>query len=288
MKVGRLLAVVLTPLLVMLANAGVASAAQAPAHTCSGPSISKPGILAPGTYGPLTVKGVCVIPGGNVTIEGGVKVTADSALLANFPGQPNVPEGDANVVVKGNVWVGFRGTIVLGCSPALGCVNTTADNVTGNVTGSGALGMLLHSDTIGGRITQKNGGGGTSCMPVGIFVALANPPFSAYEDDHVGGGITVTGLRTCWLGLTRDVVGQGVRIVDNASGDPDGAEILSNRVEGSLVCYANSMVWDSAEASFGHLFPRTAEPNTVEGSRMGQCRLASPSTPGGKPGPGPF
>jgi hypothetical protein len=65
-------------------------------------------------------------------------------------------------------------------------------------------------------------------------------------------------------------------------------EILANHIEGNLVCLGNSRTWDSAEASFGHLFPRVPQPNTAEGRRGGQCVLSSPTTPGGPHGPGPF
>ena len=73
-------------------------------------------------------------------------------------------------------------------------------------------------------------------------------------------------------------------------GDPEGVEILSNTIANNLVCTDNSAVWDSSEANFGqpHLYPRTPQPNKVGDDRKGQCELASPSTPGGRRGPGPF
>jgi len=48
------------------------------------------------------------------------------------------------------------------------------------------------------------------------------------------------------------------------------------------------MTWNSSEASMSHLFPRIPQPNTVGRNRIGQCVLASPTTPGGPRGPGPF
>src|SRR5262249_647860 len=89
------------------ATTASADAPPKPATTCSGASLQSPGIIPPGTYGPLTVNGVCVMPGGSVHVDGNVVVTPGSVLLANFPPPaPGSPEGDATVAVDGNVLVG--------------------------------------------------------------------------------------------------------------------------------------------------------------------------------------
>jgi hypothetical protein len=259
-------------------------------HVCSG-SLANPGVLAPGTYHHLVVSGLCVIPGGRVVVRDGVSINSDSTLLANFPPIPNrFPEGDATVLIRGNALVGDGATLVLGCSPHLGCANTTHDEVFGNIRGDDALGILLHSDQIFGNVSQEGGGGGTTCTPTGIFTALANPVFSDYEDDLITGRIQVAGLRSCWLGLARDQVGQSAVLAANTLADPDAIEILANHISDDLVCVGNSMVWDSAEAMEGQpgLYPRVPEPNDVDGHRVGQCRLASPPSAGAPPGPGPF
>ena len=95
-------------------------------------------------------------------------------------------------------------------------------------------------------------------------------------------------LESCWLGLARLKVAGNMRIIRNQLADPDAIEILSNVIHGRLACRENSQVWNSAEVSEETLYPRTPEPNTVFGVRVGQCRLASPETEGGEPGPGPF
>jgi hypothetical protein len=145
------------------------SASGSTGITCSG-SFTSPGHIAPGTYASIRVVGFCFIPGGDVIVNGDVTVTKGATLLANFPaGTPLGPEGDANVLVKGSVFVGERAVLLLGCSLGIGCVNTTFDTVKGNVAASNALGVVLHSDVIGGNVHFDGGGGGVTCTPSGFF-----------------------------------------------------------------------------------------------------------------------
>lgn len=276
------------------AAATTASAAPpAPAFTCTGASLQSPGVIPPGTYGSLTVNGVCLIPGRHgdtVNVQGNVNVTPGSTLLANFPALgPGMPEGDATVNVGRNVLVGTGATLILGCTPSNNCVNTTHDTVGGNLVADAPLGVLVHGDAIAGNVTHTGGGGGVSCTTSsGFFAAIGLPVFSAYEDSSVGGNVVLSGIRSCWLGLARVQVGGNAIFEDNNLADPDAIEILSNTISHNLICQGNSMVWNSFEAGEQGLFPRVPAPNTVLGQRIGQCVLASPTTPGGPLGPGPF
>jgi hypothetical protein len=102
----------------------------------------------------------------------------------------------------------------------------------------------------------------------------------------------MNGLRTCWFGLARDTVKSYVTININKTADPDAIEVLANHIGKSLSCAGNRHpgaqpkgalpIWDSAEAGSG-LYPRVSEPNTVGGSRSGQCVKASPIKLGGPP-----
>jgi hypothetical protein len=82
-------------------------------------------------------------------------------------------------------------------------------------------------------------------------------------------------------------VGGNLDMLHNQLADPDAIEIISNDISGNLLCQKNSRVWDSADLSES-LYPRLAEPNSVDGHRIGQCVLASPASEGGPSGPGPF
>ena len=132
-----------------------------------------------------------------------------------------------------------------------------------------------------------------------MFGAVKSPVFSDLEDSTVRGNIVISGLKSCWLGLARVKVGGSVTVDNNAMADPDAIEVLATDIAKNLSCSGNSHpaglppiaqpVWDSADTSpSGALYPRAAEPNTVGGTRSGQCVLASPATPGGSPGPGAF
>jgi len=270
------------------ATAAHADDSQHQKLTCSGASLQFPGVIAPGTYDSITVSGVCLIPGGSVHVDRNLVVTSGSLLLANFPAfGPGLPAGDADVSVGGNVLVGNGAALVMGCAPSFGCAITTNDVISGNLVADEPLGVIVHGTTVRGNVVETGGGGGVTCDPVGVFTQIGLPAFSAYDDSSIGGNFTVTGLRSCWFGAARVRVGGSAIFTNNNLADPDAIEILSNNISGNLVCEANSMMWNSFEASEA-LFPRVPAPNTVGGKRIGQCVLASPTTPGGPLGPGPF
>lgn len=132
------------------------SAAAASGPTCSG-TLAAPGSIAPGTYSSLRVIGFCLgPPTGNVIVKGDVTVAKGAALAANYPSfGPGAPEGDANWLVRGSVLVGQGSTLLLGCEPAVGCVNTRFDTVTGNVDANGALGSSSIAASSGATCPTK-------------------------------------------------------------------------------------------------------------------------------------
>lgn len=289
---------------------GASSEGEHGGYTCSGGSSApsfNPSIIPPGSYESVTVTGTCLIPGGKVDVEGNLSVRAGAVLVTNFPGPPpgqqGPPEDDAILNVGGDTFVGHGATLIMGCAPSFGCQVTTTDQVEGNFRADGALGVILHADTIDGNLTIRGGGGQDyNCAPQGGFAAFGSPVYSTFEDGTIGGNLTVSSYQSCWLGLTRTEVGGNVSYRNNALGDPDAIEILSNSIGGNLTCRGNQFVdtsqtppvfslhspWDSTEAPNGDLFPRQPEPNTVSGKRLGQCVLASPTLPNLPPGPGPF
>ena len=248
------------------------------------------GTIAPGTYESITVTGTCLIPSGIVRVRGGVSVKQGAVFLANFPAGPG-PEGDATLLVGGDLTVGPGAMVFLGCSPAIGCVNTTSDRINGDVRADRPLGLLFHSNSIGGGISLQGGGGGVTCTPSGIFAQFGSPVYSTFEDNTIGGDVSIANYRSCWLGFIRNHSRGDVSIVNNQLADLDAIEINANTIAGDLNCRKNSFVWDSSEASFGQtaLWPRTQAPNTVRGERTGQCdKLQDPTTEGGTRGPSRF
>lgn len=262
-----LIAVAATGALLLVGSGTVRAAAPAAAgFTCSG-TLTAPGSISPGTYSSIRVVGLCLgPPTGNVIVRGDVTVAAGAALAANYPAfAPGAPEGDANWLVKGNIAVGAGGTLLLGCEPAVNCVNTTFDTVRGNVDADAALGVILHSDIIGGNVSYKGGGGGRNCKPG--FGPFAFGVYSDAEDDVIRGNLTVTGLRSCWFGEFRNIIVGNDTVTGNRFADPDATEVANNEVFGSLTCVDNR-----PDAQFGD---STQPPNIVIGAIRGECKPLS-------------
>jgi hypothetical protein len=250
----------------VLIGTGTVSAAGSSGLTCSG-SFTAPGSIAPGTYSSLRVVGFCLgPPSGNVIIKGDVTVASGAALGANYPAfSPGAPEGDANWLVKGDILVGHGATLLLGCAPEVNCINTTHDAVRGNVSANGALGVILHSSTVGGNVSYDGGGGGVNCTPG--FGPFGFGVYSDAEDDIIGGNLTVSGLRSCWFGEFRDIILGNNSVTQNRFADPDATEIANNEVFGSLACFNNV-----PDAQFGDA---AQPPNVVIGAIRGECKPIS-------------
>jgi len=258
----------------MLMTAGVASAASR--YTCSG-SFDNPGVLS-GTYPTnVVVSGFCVTAG-PTTVSGNLFVQRGSALIAD------------DFTTTGNIHVGRGATLVGGPTEEgdeSGPPPAPSFHVGGNLVATQPLGVVLHGSDIAGNVVETGGGGGFTCDPSGIFAAFDSPVFSVIgEGSHVGGNVTISGLTSCWLGLTHSRFDGNIHVLNNQLADPDAVEILDNDIAGNIVCEQNSMMWDSADITEA-LYPRQWEQNRVSGIRVGQCVVAPPLTPGGA-SPGAF
>lgn len=260
---------------------------------CSGGSLAAPNFvnIAAGTYDSITITEFCAVmlpTTGTVRDEGKLTMSG-GGLFGNSP--------TASLIVEDNVKLTNAFFVDIGCGAGNGCTlaNDNAYRIAGNIDSRGTIDLHMHGLQIEGNVSIQDGGGGAYCVP--------DFHFSNLEDSNVGGNVTISGLKSCWSGLTRDHIEGNVRVENNQLADPDAIEILSNAIEGNLSCKGNQLFdftatpavppvlhnpWDSAEAGFPDLFPRVAEPNTVHGHRSGQCVLASPATMGGPLGPGPF
>jgi hypothetical protein len=250
----------------LLLGTGTVSAASSSALTCSG-TLAAPGSIAPGTYASIKVTGFCLgPPTGSVIVKGDVTVAKGAALAANYPAfTTSSPEGDANWLVKGNVTVGKGATLLLGCEPAVGCVNTTFDTVKGSLDADGALGVILHSSIIGGNVNYHGGGGGVNCTPG--FGPFAFGVYSDAEDDVIAGNLSVSDLHSCWFGEFRNIIMGSDTVTGNRFADPDATEIANNQVFGSLGCFNNVPI-----AQFGD---SVQPPNVVIGAIRGECKALS-------------
>jgi hypothetical protein len=265
-------------------------------RVCTG-TPEAPGTLAGVYFGTVFVEGVCAVNAGEARVFGNLIVRPDSALVAAFALDHETAGGSSSLSVAGNLLVQNGAAALLGCEaehfPCIDDPNPEAptlssqDRIYGHLLGQQPLGIVAHNDVVFGSILQVGGGGGVTCEPSGIFTAFGSPVYSDYEDTAISGSLHVIGFNSCWLGVIRTHVGGSVHLINNQLADPDAIEILSNQIRGNLGCFHNSQVWNSADEGES-LYPRSPQPNTVGGKRLGQCVLASPATEGGPLGPGPF
>jgi hypothetical protein len=236
---------------VLLAKGGGSSLA------CAG------GSIAAGTYSSVTVAGPCSVDSGSVTVTGNLVVAPGGALIAAF--------GGSDLTVAGNLSVGSNGVLILGCEPfAFTCFNdpdqvnggtlSAAGTVGQNLTADGALAVLVHNTAVAGNAVVDGGGGGVNCDPVLLGIS---PAYATFEDVSIGRNASISGWRSCWLGFFRNTVAGNVNFSDNIVADPDGNEVATNIIGGTLNCSGNNpaaQVGDSGGA-----------PNTVGRKATGEC-----------------
>ena len=210
---------------------------------------------------------------GSVTVRDDLVIKKGAALIAAF--------GGSNVTVNGDLRVEQNGVLALGCVPtSFACLDdpnqggnpnqpptySAAGKVGHDLTADNALAVVVHNTSIGHNVDQHGGGGGLTCEPV----LLGAPAYTTYEDSTIGGNVSITGLRTCWLGFLNNTVGHNVTFNNNVTfnastgaGDPDGNEIAANTISGDLHCTRNfpaPQIGDSTLAL-----------NIVGGHATGQC-----------------
>ena len=238
-----------------LAMPGTASAVPSDATCVGGP-------VAPGTYGNLEIAGVCMAVDGDVHVMGSLTVDSGATLIAVF--------SSSNVTIDGNAVVSPGGSMFLGCEPeAFPCFDdpsgllATHDVIRGTLVANGALASVVHHSTIGSGLRQSGGGGGVTCDTPIPGAPPFLPAYSDYEDNAISGGVTVSNLTTCWLGLFRNHVNGTVNYNNNKLADPDANEVANNTVRGSLKCTGNDPAVQIGDSGGG--------PNTVTGMVTGQC-----------------
>jgi hypothetical protein len=248
------------------------AAAGASAFTCSGGSLLAPQVIPSGTYKSVTVAdGFCVMQG-TYNITGGLTVGPgaflDAAVFFGFPPYDYGAPCNVFVKVSGGVRVGPDAALYFGNGEGTGCPSSN-DMVSGGLTASNAASIVVHGTTVNGGITVQGGGGGTDCQPTD------SSPFAPYtdvEDSHVNGGISVTGLSTCWTGIIRDSVKGTVSVNNNTMGDPDAIEIGLNEIRGTLACSGNALAFPGPGGVPTNSFDGSPpNPNVVTGAETGQC-----------------
>src|SRR5579862_8943900 len=186
--------------------------------TCTG------GPVAPGVYSNLNIAGVCLLAAGKVTVQHNLTVLPGATLVGvvgGFGGGGSTLPPSPDLTVDGNLDVQANATLILGCEPiAFNCANDTSgfpgtlstrDTIGGNLTAENAYEVVVHHTAIGGNVTVSGGGGGVNC---------ANFQYGDFEDDIIGGNLTITGWQSCWLGFFRDTIMHNVDFNGNTTADP--------------------------------------------------------------------
>jgi hypothetical protein len=267
----------------LVAPLGLASANAAPAsYTCSGGTLLSPVVIPAGTYGSVTIAdGICAMQG-NYTIKGGLTVEPgaflDAAVFFGFPPYDYGAACNVSVSVSGGVTVGQGAALYFGNGAGTGCPSSN-DVIKGGLRATGAESIVVHGTTINGGMTVIGGGGGTSCSPTDIS------PFGPYtnlEDSHVNGGVSISGLSTCWIGVIRNEINGGLQINNNTLGDTDAIEVGINSIHGTMACSGNQLdpavppdLTPGDHAGNGtptnYFDGQGPFPNTVTGRATGQC-----------------
>ena len=228
------------------------------------------GPVAPGVYSNLNIAGVCFLAAGKVIVQHNLTVLPGATLVGvvgGFGGGGSTLPPSPDLTVNGNLDVQANATLVLGCEPiAFNCANdtggfpgtlSTRDTIGGNLTAENAFEVVVHHTAIRGNATLSGGGGGVSCA-LG-FAA----PYGDFEDDVIGGNLTITGWQSCWLGFFRDTIMHNAYFNGNTTADPDGNEIANNTILGDLHCDGNSPSPHTGDSLGG--------PSVLVGNASGQC-----------------
>jgi hypothetical protein len=159
--------------------------------------------------------------------------------------------GDGPVTIRGGLIVQAGATLVLGNEE--NPVHTAT--ISGGVHATDAMNVQIHFSTINGGIVI-NGGSGPFGGPFDVT-------FNTIEDSTINGGYSEIGYDGFWNGFIRNNVHGPVRLIGNTVADPDGNEVVTNTIHGSLSCAANDPAPQVGDSE--------GSPNDVTGAETGQC-----------------
>jgi hypothetical protein len=203
----------------------------------------------------LVVAGLFV----GVSAKGAAAANATTCTGFLAPGtyqRVTVPAGascfsDGGVTIRGGLYVEAGATFVLGSEDAPGDNGT----ITGGVHATNPANLQIHFMTINGGLDSRGGSG--------PFGGPFDITWNAIEDNHINGGVNISGYDGFWMGFIRNHVNGAVTLNDNVLADPDGNEYVTNSIHGSLSCYGNSPAAQTGDSE--------GSANHVTGAQKGQC-----------------
>ena len=183
--------------------------------------------------------------------------TCTGTLAPGTYKQVVVPAGEScvtfagPVTIKGGVSVEAGATFVLGSEE--NPVHT--GTISGGVRSQDAASVQIHFSTINGGV-NLSGGAGPFGGPFGIT-------WNTIEDSVINGSVNITGYDGFWQGFFRNTVNGTVNFNNNTVVDPDGNEVQTNTIHGSLNCSGNTPSPQRGDSE--------GSPNEVSGHKTGQC-----------------
>lgn len=205
----------------------------------------------------LAVVALAAAAGVAATGAAAANVTTCTDFLApGSYGRVVVPAGescfsDGGVTIRGGLYVQPGATFALGSEEAPGDNGT----ISGGVHATNPANLQIHFMRIDGGLVSTGGSG--------PFGGPFDITWNAIEDNHINGGVSITGYDGFWFGFIRNHVNGAVKLSGNVLVDPDGNEYVTNTIRGSLSCYGNSPAPQVGDSQ-GNL-------NHVTGAKKGQC-----------------
>ena len=193
----------------------------------------------------------------SLAANSGNATTCTDTLAPGTYKQVVVPEGAqcvtfaGPVTIKGGVSVEAGATFVLGSEE--NPVHT--GTISGGVRSQNAASVQIHFSTINGGVSLS-GGAGPIGGPFGIT-------WNTIEDSVINGSVNITGYDGFWQGFFRNTVNGTVNFNRNTVIDPDGNEVQTNTIHGSLNCSGNTPSPQQGDSG--------GSVNQVSGHKTGQC-----------------
>jgi hypothetical protein len=183
--------------------------------------------------------------------------TCTSTLAPGTYGTVVVPAGAVCIIyqgpltITGGLYVEAGATFVFGSEEL---PDVTARIYEG-VHATDAASVQIHSASIYGGVTITGG--------AGPFGGPFDVTWTTVEDSVIHGSVTIQGYNGFWSGFIRNTVYGSVKFNNNTVLDPDGNEIVTNTIHGSLQCFGNDPAPQVGDSE--------GSPNSVTGHESGQC-----------------
>jgi hypothetical protein len=199
---------------------------------------------------------LCALMAG-IPSEAGSDTSCTSTLAPGTYGHVTVPAGAVCIIgagpvtIRGGLDIWDGATFVFGDE---GSPNTNA-TIAGGVSSHNAASVQIHFATINGGVNLSGG--------AGPFGAPFDVTWNTIEDSRINGAVSITDYTGFWQGFIRNTVNGGLTFNNNTVADPDGNEVVTNTIHGSISCAGNDPAPQVGDSE--------GEPNIVSGSGSGQC-----------------